>query len=81
MKSAAWASFVSSGALGDQDPDPEPWPLSENERIAGGPQVWNCTNCGKETYDVVHEEGDQTICIECWERFEANEPRHQPEEI
>lgn len=77
MKSAAWASFVSAGALGDQYPDP----FDHDPYDPGPPTMWTCTNCGNQTYDVVYEEGDQTICIPCWERFEANEPRHQPEEI
>lgn len=50
-------------------------PSTENDYIAGGPQVWTCTNCGKETTDIIFEEGDSNICYECYDRFEANEPR------
>lgn len=71
MKLDASRSYVSAAELSDYD---ENWPIDP-----GPPTLWTCTNCGNQTYDVVHEEGDQTICIPCWERFEVNEPRHDEE--
>lgn len=56
----------------DNDPiEVDEW---AREMVGLGMYVWTCTNCGRKTTEVVHEEGDQTICIPCWERFEANEP-------
>lgn len=50
-------------------------PITENDYIAGGPEVWTCTNCGKLTEDIIFEEGDSNICPECYDRFEENERR------
>lgn len=49
------------------------------------PTLWTCTNCGKQTTDIIFEEGDSNICRECYDTFEANEAasraRHEDREL
>lgn len=52
--------------------------LPDDDRFAPAlvpaePTLWTCTNCGKQTTNIIFEEGNSNICRECYDTFEANE--------